>query len=224
MNRTTRSTWQGRLTITCVEVAALLLQSCKDRSPKRAPAPAVSSSVRTIQFSDGGHVTIERQGDVEQVDVEDGKGQMVSQSWCPLASGSFDATSALFRQFQKAVSAGDKPAVAALIHFPLRVNGRSGEVINRSADLLRGYRQVFTADVTKRIVAANPEVVFCRSPWRNPAIDHQGVVVGAVEPAVRQRRLVNHQQPLKRPAFWPGGSPSPSTCDCPGLGHVPAVG
>ena len=162
MNRRSRSAWIGRRTIVCLAVAALLLQACNDQSRKRAPAPAVSPAVRTIQFSDGGHVTVERKGDVEEVNVEDGKGQMVSQSWCPVASGSFDATSALFRQFQKAVAAGDQAAVAALIQFPLRVNGKSSEVIKSSADLLSRYRQVFTADVTKRIVAANPQAVFCR--------------------------------------------------------------
>jgi hypothetical protein len=162
MNRRFRSAWIRRRTIVCLAVAALLLQACNDQSRKRAPAPAVSPAVRTIQFRDGGRVTVERKGDVEEVNVEDGKGQMVSQSWCPVASGSFDATSALFRKFQKAVSAGDRAAVAALIEFPLRVNGKSSELIKSSAHLLRRYEQVFTADVTKQIVAANPQVVFCR--------------------------------------------------------------
>jgi hypothetical protein len=162
MSRRSRSAWIGRRTIVCLAVAALLLQACNDQSRKRAPAPAVSPAVRTIQFRDGGRVTVERKGDDDEVNVEDAKGQLVSQSWCPVVFGSFDATSALFRQLQKAVAAGDKPAVAALMQYPLRVNGKSRLDIESSADLLRRYQKVFTADLIKQILAANPQVVFCR--------------------------------------------------------------
>jgi len=152
VTRRSVSTWLGLPTISGLAVAGLLGQSCQAGTP----------AVRTIQFSDGGHVTVERTREGERVDVVDRKGQSVSQSLCQDAVGSFDASATLFGQLQKAVAAGDKPAVAALIRFPLQVNGKTSEVITSSAMLLQRYGQIFNADVTRQIVVANPQAVFCR--------------------------------------------------------------
>ena len=162
MSRRTRFACIGTGTIAGLAVVAMLLQACKDQSLQKAPAPATSPAVRTIRFSDGGHVTIERKGEFDEVTAEDGKGQSVSQSWCPVALASYDATSGLFRRLQQAVAAGDQPAVAALMQYPLRVNGKNRVEIDSSAELLRRYQTVLTADLTRQILAANPQVVFCR--------------------------------------------------------------
>ena len=162
MNRRPRFACIGTGTIAVLAVVAMLLQACKDQSLQKAPAPSTSPAVRTIRFSDGGYVTIERKGEFDEVNVEDGKGQSASQSWCPVALASYDATAALFRRLQQAVAAGDQPAVAALMQYPLRVNGKSRLEIDSSAELLRRYQPVFTAGLTQQILAANPQVVFCR--------------------------------------------------------------
>ena len=185
MTRRVRSDWIGASTIACLAVVALLLQACKDQSLQKAPAPATSPAVRTIRFSDGGYVTIERKGEFDEVNVEDGKGQ----SWCPVALASYDATAALFRRLQQAVAAGDQPAVAALMRYPLRVNGKSRVEIDSSAELLRRYQTVLTADLTQQILAANPQVVFCRGDgnmfadgavWANN--DNGRIAVYAINP------------------------------------------
>lgn len=138
----------------------LLLQACTGHSTAQTP-PAE----RTIPLAGGGKVTVVReisQGTAgERVSVFDQRGEKMSESWCSPEAGSYDELVRLFSQLQKAVAAGDRPAVARLMSYPLAVNGGSRETINSAAALLKSYTRVFTPAVSRRITQSSPQAVFC---------------------------------------------------------------
>ena len=117
---------------------------------------------RTITF-EGGRVDVVREGNVDHVRITDANENLESESWCPLETGSYDDLSTFFKQFAAAVGAGKTDAVAALIRYPLQVNGTSRFKVSDRRTLLSRYSDVFNPDVVKKFRNAAPEAVFCRN-------------------------------------------------------------
>lgn len=155
-------------TLGVLALTALLIQACSPQSRLGDQAKVIPPASRTIQLADGERVTVTRtkiaQGSMtaDEVDVEDPKGADTSTSWCTEYTGYYDQLVSLFRTFRLAIVANDRHSVVALVRFPLEVNGEAKhEVIHSSDQLLHRYDQVFTAGVSKAIVQAKPEAVFC---------------------------------------------------------------
>ena len=62
---------------------------------------------------------------------------------------------AYLQKLQRAVRAGDRPTVASLVNYPLRVNSSSKRhfTVTSSADLIRRYDAVFVPGVRDAIIA-----------------------------------------------------------------------
>jgi hypothetical protein len=123
---------------------------------------ALSQQDNAITF-EGGRVVVVREGNVDHVQITDEQGNLESESWCPLEAGSYDELSTFFRQFVAAVDAGETQAVAALIRYPLQVNGTPRFKVSDRQTLLSRYSDVFTPDVVSKIRSAAPEAIFCRN-------------------------------------------------------------
>ena len=59
------------------------------------------------------------------------------------------------------MTAHDVPGVAALVRFPLRVNGPKPGAVTSAAQLASRYAAVFTPKVVAAVSAAEPGLVFC---------------------------------------------------------------
>jgi hypothetical protein len=80
-----------------------------------------------------------------------------------LETGSYDELSTFFKQFLATLGAGRTDGVAALIRYPLQVNGTPRFKVSDRRTLLSQYGEIFNPDVVKKIRNAAPEAVFCRN-------------------------------------------------------------
>jgi len=140
---------------------AALIVMIASSSGMEAPRQGSSAS-RSIAFR-GGRVLVERQGTVDHLTISDSKGDVISESWCPLETGSYDELSVFFRNFGRAVDAGNVDTITSLVRYPLQVNGTLRITISDRQSLVRRYAEIFTASVVMKIRDAAPEVVFCRN-------------------------------------------------------------
>jgi hypothetical protein len=69
---------------------------------------------------------------------------------------------ATLQKLQKAVGAGDRATVAGLVNYPLHINRGAGDhtSLRTSAELLKRYDEVFTAEVRTAIAAEKLTDVF----------------------------------------------------------------
>jgi hypothetical protein len=121
-----------------------------------------NAATRIVTF-EGGRVAVVREGNVDHVRFTDAMENLHSESWCPLETGSYDELSTFFKQFVAAIGAAKTDAVAALIRYPLQVNGTPRINVSDRRTLLSRYSDVFNPDVVKKIRNALPEAVFCRN-------------------------------------------------------------
>src|SRR5262245_49293481 len=75
-----------------------------------------TAATRSITF-EGGLVTVAREGNVDHVRITDARGDLISESWCPLETGSYDELSTFFKQFVAALGVGKADAVEAFIRY-----------------------------------------------------------------------------------------------------------
>lgn len=120
----------------------------------------LGSQPTILQFP-GGHTSVDSKGDVDHVVVQDGKGNMMSESWCD--SGRFSDYVALFAKFKDALAKRNRDATLGLVDYPFRVNGGKKPLVFKTASSLsKAYARVFTPGVLEKIGKAEPAAVFCR--------------------------------------------------------------
>ncbi len=80
------------------------------------------------------------------------------------------AFNAMFDKLKTAVASGDKEAVADLILFPLRVNGKGSALkITTREEFLKQYDTLFTEPIKKALANQSKDTLF---------VNYQGVMVG----------------------------------------------
>ena len=126
-----------------------------------ASAQQLVGKPRVIPFK-GGSVTVTRQGNVDQVRVTGSKGEGMADSMCYMPVGSYDQFASFFKRFVSAYRGGRRAEIAAMVAYPLQVNGVNSVRVDSSTSLLKQFGNVFTPNVNKAILTAQPEVVFCR--------------------------------------------------------------
>lgn len=180
-----RAPWLG-----LAAALVMVTPSCAPRPPAATKSEAASTSQRTIPLAEGGSITVERMIDGDRVEHYDKDGELVGQSLCDKEeTGSYQELVALFRQFKTAVLSGNQRSVAALIRFPLQVNGENDITIANAPALKQRYAQIFNAEFRKKISVANPQVVFCRY---DGAMFGDGLVWGHSEGGRTAIDVVNH--------------------------------
>ncbi len=80
--------------------------------------------------------------------------------YADVTNASDAAFEALVRRFLKAVIAGDKPAAAAAVSYPLRVNGARTRMIRTPAALIARWNAVFTPALMAQLKTAAPHEMF----------------------------------------------------------------
>jgi hypothetical protein len=119
------------------------------------------ASPRIVPFTHG-HTSVESNGDVDHVIVQDATGNLMSESWCD--SGSFSDYFELFAKFRDAIAVGNREGVLRLVDYPLRVNCSKKPVLFKTASSLsKSYSKVFTIEVQQEILKAEPAAVSCRN-------------------------------------------------------------
>jgi hypothetical protein len=107
-------------------------------------------------------ITVEELGDGERVTVREADGQLVSISVCSFSGLRYEDIVSFFDRFQEQVLLADSDAVAAMMHYPLRVNSME-RVFADPTELLDSYDTVFNAEMIEQIRSAEPASVFCNS-------------------------------------------------------------
>ncbi|TAN03599.1 MAG: hypothetical protein EPN36_11995 [Rhodanobacteraceae bacterium] len=123
----------------------------------------VTEPTRTIPFH-GGEAVVRTVAAGEEVTVKDSAGQVLAQSTCDSGTGSYDQIVAFLTALKQQVGARDRPAVAALVDYPLRINQlpRKPRLIRSASQLQADYAGVFTPQLGRKIAKLDPHVVFCR--------------------------------------------------------------
>jgi hypothetical protein len=121
-----------------------------------------TKSIRSLTIQ-GGRVLVEQEGSVDHVSILDSKGELTSESWCPLETGGYDELSSFFKRFVAAVKSSNAESVSSLVRYPLRVNGTPRLTIPDQRSFVRRYAEVFDSAAIKKVQAATPEAVFCRN-------------------------------------------------------------
>lgn len=119
-------------------------------------------ATRSMDFP-GGSATVEREGSREHVTVTSAEGRVLSESWCfGDAAATYDDISRFWSRFQSAVNDTAQDSVAAMVRWPLRINGPTPGVVSDSDQLLVGYNRIFDGGFRARVESAQPATVFCR--------------------------------------------------------------
>jgi hypothetical protein len=140
--------------------------------------PAEPSHPRVIETGDN-VITVEELGDGERVTVREVDGQLVSTSVCQFPGLGYEDIVSFFDRFQEQVLLADADAVAAMMHYPLRVNSMD-RVFAEPTELLNSYDTVFNSELVEKVRSADPASVFCNdqgtmlgngSVWAYPETD-----------------------------------------------------
>ncbi|MEO1070164.1 MAG: hypothetical protein AAFW95_13770 [Cyanobacteria bacterium J06638_6] len=124
-------------------------------------------------------ITVEELEGGERVTVREVDGQLVSISVCQLPGLRYEDIVSFFDRFQAQVLLADADAVAAMMHYPLRVNSMDRSFADPT-ELLESYDSVFSAELVEKVRAADPDSVFCNdqgtmlgngSVWAYPEMD-----------------------------------------------------
>lgn len=120
-----------------------------------------------VNFPGGTAVVTPSRG-MQHVVVRGAHGAVTSDSYCDSSTGTYAQIVAFGSALKAAVRRGDRPAVARLMQYPLRVNAeRSGKVTSRtiasSSAFLRAYDGVFTPPIVTKVSRMEPHDVFCRN-------------------------------------------------------------
>jgi hypothetical protein len=133
-------------------------------APRKQTASADGKSASTKRFVpfDGGTALVQAEGNSDHVTVVAPDGGLRRESWCA-APANYDLVVNLFSKFRSALLAKDEAAVADLVRFPLRVNGRPAIAVPNRENLLSHFYEVFNPSTVNKINRAEPSAVFCRN-------------------------------------------------------------
>jgi hypothetical protein len=93
-------------------------------------------------------------------------------SGCDLAVAGFNSKETFlkfFDQLQSATAKKDQAALAKLILYPMRVNGKTPKTIRTPSDFLKNFDSTFTVKIQNVIAKQRADQLFCRD---------QGVMFG----------------------------------------------
>ncbi len=105
----------------------------------------------------------------DSIEILDSHGNTLSYGNFLIAGTTVKQAQTFTRKLQQLVAKKKISAIAALVHYPLRVNGKN-EKISNAADFIRYYSIIFTPPVKKAIVSQCLKGLFANS---------QGVAIGS---------------------------------------------
>lgn len=150
--------WPLLATVILMTCAVLGLTIMVSRPGAGTAAP---EGVETINLGDGCTITVD--GD-DHVTIR-GEGE----SWFGFNGYSYRKSVEFMTEFQRVVRARNREATIKAIAFPLRVNSETPLIVEERNTLLRQFDRIFTPEVVKAILAADPRKVFCNC---------QGIMLG----------------------------------------------
>lgn len=110
-----------------------------------------------------GTVVVTLEDGVDHIVTKSATGETIAESWCVVEDGSYDEFAGLFTRLVAALAAHDVKTVAALMQYPLTVNGTRPTRIRGAAILESRFDQVFTPKIVAALRAAEVADVFCKN-------------------------------------------------------------
>jgi hypothetical protein len=131
----------------------------KPSTTQATTAPAV----REVPF-DGGVAQVETEArGSERVLLVGADGRHLAESTCVPPHAGYDAVRSFYANVRAAIVGDDTEKVAALMAFPLRVNGKRTRVVSSREQFVRERARILTPEVVARVRDSDPGQVFCNS-------------------------------------------------------------